>query len=98
MLPHCEDVVAQVSNPKVAKLIILRLRLFWESGDEGSTCNASSITYRPALVFETIDQRFEQGWDVLAEWLFLLIIDCDLVANFADTMTGRLSHGMVVSE
>ena len=98
MLPHCEDVVAQVSNPKVAKLIIFRLRLFWESSDEGSTRNASSITHRPALIFETIDQRFEQGWDVLAEWLFLLIIDRDLVANLADTMTGCLSHGMVVSE
>ena len=54
MLPHCEDVVTQVSYKKAAELIVLRLGLFWESGHKGAACNASCVSHWPALILEAV--------------------------------------------
>ena len=35
---------------------------------------------------------------MLSKWLFLLIIDCDLVADLANAVAGCLSDCMIVSE
>lgn len=96
VLPHCEDVIAEMSDPKSAQLLILRLGLLGKRSHEAATCDACRISHRPTLVLKAVDKGIKKRRDMLAEWLFLLVVDRYFVANLAYAVTGSLSHGMVI--
>lgn len=59
MLSNSENIVTQVSYPDAAKLLILWLRFFWEGCNERATGNTCSISDRPTLILETVNECFE---------------------------------------
>jgi hypothetical protein len=76
------------------KLWVSLSTLIWEGLEEMSTCQTSTVSDGPTLVFKAIEKGRKHFNDVWFEWLGVLA--GNLGAKFRDAMASSFSDGVIV--
>lgn len=95
VLANALNVVWKVVKPHFLKFFENGFAFLWKSAHKVSTCQTGTVSYRPRLIFEAVNESGHQVLNIWFKWL--RVFTCYFATELRNAVTCGFSDGVVVS-